>query len=400
MAKRRLLEFRPPVDEAECRALAAVIRQSFASFGRPPEFMDQFVEHVGRENLRLAKRGSHVVGGLGIFRFRQWFGGQSIPSAGITAVAMAPEARGTGVGTELMQALVRELHGEGLPLSVLYPSSVPFYRKAGYQPAGERVTCELDTSRIGVNDHACTIRPMNKSDRQAVYALHREYGRRNNGNLDRTARCWSRVFDFATEEVFAYVIEGVASGGDIEGYVIYTQQHRPGEFYDLQIRDYAFVKSAAGRRLLTFLADHGTVVRQVTCEGSYHDALTTLTRLNDHKIRGRIPWALRVLDVAAALRKRGYPPGMKAELHLEVHDPLLAGNHGRFVLLVQEGKGRLRKGGRGRVKLDVPALAPLFSGHLSASKLALAGMIEAPEHDLATADAIFAGPQPWISDHF
>ncbi len=400
MAKRRSLEYRPPEDETECRALAAVIRQSFASFGRPPEFMDRFVEHVGRENLRLAKHGSQIVGGLGIFHFRQWFGGRSIPSAGITAVAMAPEARGTGVGTQLMRAVVRELHYAGLPLSVLYPASVPFYRKVGYEPAGERVGGELDTSRIGVNDHTCSMRPMAPSDRKAVRALHREYGRHNSGNLDRTARCWSRIFDFAKEELFAYVIEGPGKGGNIEGYVIYTQQHQPDGLYDLHIRDYAFVTPPAGRRLLTFLADHGTIVRQVTYEGSYHDALTTLTRLNDHKIRGRVPWALRILDVAAALRKRGYPPGLKGELHLDVRDSLLADNSGRFVLLAAGGKGRVRKGGRGRIKLDALALAPLFSGHLSATNLALAGMIEAPEADLAMADAIFAGPQPWINDHF
>jgi predicted acetyltransferase len=341
-----------------------------------------------------------MLGGLGIFHFAQWFGGQSIPSAGITAVAMAPEARGTGAGTRLMQAVVRELHESGMPLSVLYPASVSFYRKAGYEPAGERVVCELDASRIGVSDRACTMRPMTADDREAVYALHREHGRRNNGNLDRTERCWSRIFDFAKAEVFSYVIEGRKRGGGIDGYVIYSQQHHQGDHYDLNIRDYAFLTPAAGRRLLTFLADHATVVRQVTYEGSYHDALTALTPLNDHKICGRISWALRVLDVGGALSKRGYPFGLTAELHLEVSDPLLPGNNGRFVLRVDDGRGKVRKGGRGRVKLGVPALAPLYSGHLSASKLALTGTIEASERDLAALDAVFAGPQPWICDHF
>jgi predicted acetyltransferase len=400
MARRDSLGYRPPADEAECRALAAVMSQSFASFGRPPEFRDRFVEHVGPENLRIITRRKRLLGGLGIFHFAQWFGGQSVPSAGITAVAMAPEARGSGAGTLLMQAVIRELRESGMPLSVLYPASVPFYRKAGYEPAGERVVCELNASRIGMSDRTCTMRPLAERDRPAVHALHREYGRLNNGNIDRTARCWSRVFDFAKEEVLAYVIEAPGRDGGIDGYVVFTQHHRPGDRYDLHLRDYAFVTPTAGRRLLTFLADHGTIVRHVTLEGAYHDALSALTRLNDHKICGRTPWALRMLDVAAALGQRGYPVGLTAELHLDVRDPLLAENQGRFVLRVQDGQGRVRRGGRGRVKLDVPALAPLFSGHLSASKLALTGMIEASERDQATADALFAGPQPWICDHF
>ena len=60
----------------------------------------------------------------------------------------------------------------------------------------------------------------------------------------------------------------------------------------------------------------------------------------------------------------------------------------------------MRKGGRGSVKLDVRGLAPLFSSHLSATELALVGMASARDSDLAAANAVFAGPRPWINDHF
>lgn len=400
MAKRRSLEFRPPADEAECRALAEVIRQSYASFGRPPEFMDWFIEHVGRENLRLVKRGQAILGGLGVFYFRQWFGGRSIASAGITAVATRPDERGTGVGTQMMRALVRELRTAGHPLSVLYPSTAPFYRKPGYEVAGERALCELDVNRIRVQGSPCTIRPMTAADQKAVRALHRAYGRRHHGTIDRTDRCWSRLLELGKGEVLTYVIEDPRADRAIEGYVAYVLKRQDGDRYDIIVRDHAFLSAAAGRRLLAFLAGHGMIVRSALYEGSYQDPLSVLSTLNNHKVCSRLPWMLRLLDVAVALRERGYPRGVQAELHLEIADDVLPSNAGRLVLKVNDGKGRVRTGGRGSVKLDVRGLAPLFSSHLSATELALVGMADARDSDLAAANAVFAGPRPWINDHF
>ncbi|MFQ5805461.1 MAG: enhanced intracellular survival protein Eis [Phycisphaerae bacterium] len=400
MARRLTLEVRPPADEAECRALADLFRLSFASFGRPPEFADRCIEHIGRENLRIAKRGKHIVGGLGIYLFRQWFGGRSVASAGMSCVAVLPEARGTGVATQMMRTVVEQLHVQGVPLSSLYPSTYPIYRNAGYEPAGERYTLELDVYRLGVQDRACSMRPLTDPDREAIYALHRAYGRRNNGNVDRTPRQWACIFDLATEPVHAYVIEAPGQRRGIEGYVIYTQHSKPGAPYEIKVRDHAFVTPAAGRRLLTFFADHGTMARHVVYEGAQRDPLVALARFEELKVRLRLVWMLRVVDVPMALRERGYPAGLRAELHLEISDDLLPQNNGRFLLRVSDRAGRLRKGGRGRLKLDVRGLAPLFTGHFSAAQLASAGMLEASEADMALASAAFGGPPPWMGDGF
>jgi predicted acetyltransferase len=400
MAKQLSLEVRPPADETECQALADLFRLSFASFGQPPEFADRCIEHIGHENLRIAQRGKDMLGGLGIYFFRQWFGGRSIASAGISNVAVSPEARGTGVGTQLMRAVVEELHTQGVPLSALHPSTYPIYRHAGYEPAGEHHTLEIDVRTLGVRDRAYVMRPATDADRDAIYALHQAYGRRNNGNVDRTPREWSRIFDFATEPVCAYVIGPPSRLGGIEGYVIYTQYADPPVPYEIRVRDYAFLTPAAGRRLLTFFADHATMVRNVVYRGAQRDPLLALARFEYLNVRVRQYWMLRLVEVPRALRERGYPAGLAAELHLEVRDDLLPENNGRFVLQISDGAARVRKGGRGRLKLDVRGLAPLFSGHFSATQLALTGMLEGTEADMALASTAFAGPTPWMSDAF
>ena len=400
MAKRLSLVVKPPANEREIRRLSDLIFQSFCESDWPPELADWWLKHIGRENLRVAKRGRHIIGGLGILYFRQWFGGRSIDSAGISAVAVLPEARGCGAGTQMMRTVVEELHARSVPLSSLYPSTYPLYRAAGYEPAGEYLTCELEVRHLGVEDRSCVIRPMTDADREAVYALHRAYGCRSAGVVDRTPRQWSRIFDFGTDRVYAYVVQAPDKAGGIEGYVVYTQRPVPGEPYEIMVRDHAFLTPAAGRRLLTFFTDHGTMARKVIYHGAHRDPLLALARLETRRVRSSHFWMLRVIDAQRALRGRGYPVGVEAELHLEISDDLLPQNSGRFVLHISNGTARVRKGGRGRLKLDIRAMAALFSGHLSTVQLASIGMAEGGANDLALASTVFAGPPPWMNDDF
>ncbi len=60
----------------------------------------------------------------------------------------------------------------------------------------------------------------------------------------------------------------------------------------------------------------------------------------------------------------------------------------------------VRKGGRGALRMNITGLAPLFSGHMSAAELLLAGLLDGSERELSRAGIIFSGPKPWMTDNF
>ena len=109
---------------------------------------------------------------------------------------------------------------------------------------------------------------------------------------------------------------------------------------------------------------------------------------------------LRVTDVPAALEARGYPLGVKEELHLEVHDALIRENDGPWLVKVSGGRARATRGGLGRLRLDVKALAPLYTGFFTPPELARLGWLEADEEPLVRAARVFAGREPWLTDWF
>jgi predicted acetyltransferase len=187
----------------------------------------------------------------------------------------------------------------------------------------------------------------------------------------------------------------------VEGY-LYLVRRRHGHTHELDIAltDFVARTPAAGRRLLGFLGDHRSVARDVLWMGGPSDPLLLLLREQTYQVKQLFLWMVRVVDVPGALEARGYPAGLSGALHLEVADDLLPENHGRFVLEVDGGGARVRRGGDGSLRLDVRALAPLYSGMHSAAALQAVGRLEADEASVRLATALFAGPAPAMPDMF
>src|SRR5262245_41049785 len=108
-----------------------------------PGGMRDWMGLLGVGNVRAVRVEGRVVAGLGLIWMGQWFGGVSVPMVGVTAVGVAPEQRGRGVGIGMLEAMLSEVRAAGVPLSALYPATQTFYQRAGYERAGQRVTYEL-----------------------------------------------------------------------------------------------------------------------------------------------------------------------------------------------------------------------------------------------------------------
>src|SRR5260221_13771354 len=74
---------------------------------------------------------------------RQYWHGRAVPMAGVGGVKIAPEARGRGIGREMMRALLGAMAGRGYPLSVLYPATAQIYRSLGWEMAGGDYCAEV-----------------------------------------------------------------------------------------------------------------------------------------------------------------------------------------------------------------------------------------------------------------
>jgi predicted acetyltransferase len=384
-------------DDRDVAALAGVLRRSLLI---PEERVAPWVDRVGRGEFRVVRRDGRLVGGGAIYPAGQWFGGRSIPMGAVAGVAVAPEERGRGVGTALMRDVLRECRDRGLFLSTLYPATVPLYRAVGYEMAGSWLLHRIRPSALR-EDVGATVRPLEVADRIAAEALYARRARESAGWVDRSLLFWQRCLLDGDKPYEAYRVDG--EDGSMEGYVVYDQERvKPNSnAYDIGVGDLLTTTRRAASRLLGFLATHRSLCESVLVPGGPSEPILLLPD-EDLRETARIDrWMLRLVDVPRALEGRGYAASLRASVSFEVApDAVFPDNAGRFALEVEGGRATVRRGGDGAVRLDVGALAALYTGYLSAEALASVGRASGDERDLRTASEVFAGPAPCMLDKF
>ena len=374
----------------DTQKLRDIRRQCFNS---SLEDSEAYSQRVGLENFRVIRQQGEIVGGLAILELGQWFGGECVPMAGIAAVGVAPEHRGSGAALELLRQCLREIYDRGLPISTLYAATQRLYRKVGYEQGGSRCFWEMATNNIGLSDRTLPMLPVIDLRHEAFHQLYHEQAKLTNGYLARNSAIWKEVIK---PPVYAYLIGNLTQP---EGYIIFSQRQENNTNL-IEIKDWVLLTTAAVRRFWTFIWAHRSQIEKIQWRHSTVDFLTLPLPEQTAKIIHSKHWMLRVVNVCQALEKRGYPQNLVAELHLEIKDDLIAENNGKFVLKVSNGRGEVSKGGTGEFQLDIKGLSPLYTGFFTPYQLQLTGYLQATETALSVAIQMFAGSSPWMADFF
>lgn len=391
-----------PLESAnEEEALGAVLTECF---GMKASYWPKYVGVVGRPNFRRFTRHGRVVAGCCFYRLGHFFGGQSVPTGGVAAVGVPPEERAGGIAFHMMARLLRDMRAEGFPLASLFASTQRLYRKVGYEQAGTITEYTMPTHAIGKLPRELEIRRVNALEFDHFRALYTDYARERPGFVDRPEGLWTRQLD-AWADGPARVAFLLGPAAAPEGYLVYTSK-TDGDDGELIVRD---LVARTPRALLTawsLIADHRSLLRQVRWRGAPVDANLALFPEQRCKTDFVERWMVRVIDVEKALLARGYDPNITARVRLEVTDDVLPENAGSYELSVERGSVKVTKqpgsasaGVPGAI-LHVRALAPLYTGFLSAAELVQLGWVEADAAGVRALDAVFRGPSPWLMDAF
>jgi len=376
--------------------LEDVVRLECEAFGVEEKGARRFVAATGPDVWRVWQTAGRVQGMLALYPMGQWFGGRVVPMWGVACVAIDPADRGGGVGTEIMQAAVREMHTKGIALSALYPAVQPLYRRAGYERAGNAHSTTLDLAKIAPVDRSAKLRQGTADDEPALELLERGRARLHDGNIDRGAFMWRRARRPGGSETTTHV---VLEDGAITGYVRACPSGR-GDKRRIFASEVVASTPVAARRLLAFFADNAAQIGQAFWQSHPTEAMQCVADSQCFKVKHTSTWMLRLTHVGSALNGRGYPPGLSAEVHLDVEDDLCPDNAGRWTLRVADGVGTAERGGEGRIGLHVRQLATIYSGHAHPRTVRAAHEIAGSDAELATLGAVFAGGNPWMQDAF
>jgi predicted acetyltransferase len=389
-----------PVTRADLDALWDLERRCFDV---DPAGRARWETHLDVAQIHGVYERDRLVAMAQVIPFGQFFGGRSVPMGGVASVAVAPEARGRGYAARLVATVVAHMRTRGDAISTLFPATTSLYRTHGWEIAGRhaRSVVAPDALRGIRPGRPVALRRARRDDATALAECYRRVARGSNGLLDRPSERWTWLLA-AWDTLQAYVAE---EDGRIAGYLVYRHvTPRPHHFagFGIQVDEVLADDRDVLAALWALVGTSSTQFEDVIVRGSAADTLLAFL-LPEPAVRttNTQHWMLRIVDADAAVAARGFPPGVAAEVPLDVTDALVPENAGRWVLRVADGQGRLERGGDGTVRLDVGALATLYAGFATTATLArLARIAGGSEALRARLDACFAGPSPWIIDPF
>ena len=359
----------------------------------------------------VADDDGEVVAFLRELPCEQFFGGRAVACSGVAAVGVALHARSRGVSRALMTGFLQSLRQRGVPLSLLYASTLAAYRPVGYGLAGVRVRYQLPLEHL---PRACPhpVEAWDDDELPDVAACLERVASSRPGGMRRPDYWWpTRLANPIRDDAFLYRYR-VREDGRTTGYVVYTLE--PDDRPDLPVmwwhdkdglavvtRDLVWETPAAAQSLLGFLATQRTLGTTVSWTGPENDPLMHLVPEHLPRVQGRYEWMLRLVDVERALTGRGYPAHVEATVALRVVDDVLPDNAGCYRLAAAGGSAAVTRVDEAHATVDVDALAAIYSGWLSPADAVRLGALR--DADAATVDALtalFTGPSPYLSEYF
>lgn len=348
----------------------------------------RYVEMTGLASFRVLESNGKPAAVWAVVPCGHWFGGRAVPAANIAHVAIQPEFRGGGLAADILDLSCEDARKDGACLVSLFASTRPVYRRSGFNLAGHEMIYEAETSefyRIR-QDIRCRRVPLAEA-RAALEPIYRSACQPQAGLLDRSDAHWNLHLDDTRGIPSVFVF------GDEEGYAVIDTSDES----TLTLRDWAALNGAAARQILKFIGTFSTVYGKVRWHGAPQDALVFAMPDKGWTLVHQEEFLLRVLDPAAALTARGYACD-DGDLTLAID----GANRQVLHLSIRDGVARCAPdhGEEPDLTIEEAHFPSLFSGFRPASFLQRAGHAGGAPRTIALADRVFAGPPPWVAEHF
>ncbi|MFD0890815.1 enhanced intracellular survival protein Eis, partial [Streptosporangium algeriense] len=247
-------------------------------------------------------------------------------------------------GRTLMLATLDRCARLGHPVSALYPATTHIYRSLGWEHAGamHRAVLPAEALRTIRRTEQVQVRRIGPEDADRAVSVLREVhlATRACGPVCRDAAVWRALL--AAEDDFVYLAH--------DGLLVYRWRDQ-----DLEVSVLVAGSEATARALWSLVGSSASIARSVHAAVAPDDPVFWLIGDRPTDEVGQTRWMFRVVDLAEAIRARGFPPGVTLDTVIQVEDPHRPGNSGPWHLSVSGGAATAEPAG------TLPSALPVFT---------------------------------------
>lgn len=321
--------------------------------------------------------------------------GQLFKMGGLTGVGTYPEYAGLGLMNDLVKVALKKMKDNGQLISYLYPYSIPYYRKKGWEVMSETLTFSIKDSQLTKYEDTSGYVKRMAVDHKDVIRTYDKFARTNHGAMQRGKAEWEEYWRWENEE------ERTAA-------IYYDDKRKPQGFIlywiadDIfYIKEFIVLTQEARKGLWNFIYAHMSMVEYVKGKVFKNDPIAFL--LKDSQIEETISpyYMARIVDVAAFLKK--YPFEDRATpFHFVVTDPIAAWNNGIFSIEWDDmGKVRVGRKAKGKpIVLNIQTLTALLMCYRRPLYFSKIEYLKTDIETLKILEEIIPDEYPYFSDYF
>jgi predicted acetyltransferase len=363
-----------------------IYRTLSMSFNEDPDDAVREAERLVFEPERsvLAVAGPAVVGVAAAYTREMAVPGAVLPVAHVTMVGVEPTWRRQGVLTRMMRHQLTDVRDRGEAVAALWASEGRIYQRYGYGMAARRHSFEIERE-VRLREPAPVgnlraARPTDVvSDLQKVYDQVRV---ERTGWSNRDGTWWEHLLsDVPKRRNGASALRAVLHEGEagVDGYALWRVQpdwSDTGPNGTVRVREVVAGTLDAYKALWQYLLSVDLTRSTSYWLAALDEPLQYLVD-EPRRLGSRIGDSLwvRLVDVPAALAARRYAGPV--DVVIEVEDPLIPANNGRWHLVGDPGTASCRRTDRpAGLRAEIAALGAAYLGDASLVTLAAAGRVQ------------------------
>lgn len=277
---------------------------------------------------------------------------------GVGGVASKPEYRRLGGVREIFNKVFTYAREKGAHVSILFPFSIGYYRKFGYETIFRYINAECSFKTFEKIERFSQLTLATKEHEDVISDIYNAVALKNNMMFTRKDNS-SFCFEPYKESKFTYFY----SDGDSKGYVTFIP-HRASK--TINVEELLFTDKSTLIKLLGFLRMYDGNYDFV-CFNKLPVSTPVFSVIGDENnlVKRTLHYggAGRILDVEAVLKANKYP-SCKGRFSLKITDEQIPENNGIYTVEYENGVGTVKKNYDENydLALDAPAAARILLG--------------------------------------
>ncbi|MFD1671160.1 enhanced intracellular survival protein Eis [Agrilactobacillus yilanensis] len=336
-----------------------------------------------------------LISQLAIYPCQVNIHGTIFKMAGLTGVGTYPEYAGQGLMHDLIKVGLERMRENQQWISFLYPYSIPFYRKKGWEIMSDHLTFDIRDTQLPKQVKVTGFVERKEIDDPDVFKTYDAFAHQTHGAMIRDQLAWDEYWRWENEEERTAAIY-YDEHQQPQGFIIYWIAEEV-----FHMKEMIYLNQDARIGLWNFISAHYSMVDHIKGHIYKDEPLAFL--LDDGDIKETIEpyYMARIVDVKEFLKS--YPFEKEGiDFYFDLTDPMAAWNNGIFSLHVAED-GQLEIGDlpRGeRVQCDIQTLTTMLMSYQRPSYLAKIERLQASHRAIKNLERIIPVETPYFSDYF